>query len=145
MCVQSPHTEQHLVKEKLMRFGKTIATLAVLATGLSLSAFAKDKNETKVTFSDPIQVGSTQLKPGDYKLQWEGNGPDVQVQIVKGKNVVATVPAKLTENKTSLGTNAITTGTSGNTKTLNQVDFAGGKESLVFADSTATQATNGQQ
>jgi hypothetical protein len=128
-----------------MRFGKTIATLAVLATGLSLSAFAKDKNETKVTFSDPIQVGSTQLKPGDYKLQWEGNGPDVQVQIVKGKNVVATVPAKLTENKTSLGTNAITTGTSGNTKTLNQVDFAGGKESLVFADSTATQATNGQQ
>jgi hypothetical protein len=133
------------MKEKLMRFGKTIATLAVLATGLSLSAFAKDKNETKVTFSDPIQVGSTQLKPGDYKLQWEGNGPDVQVQIVKGKNVVATVPAKLTENKTSLGTNAITTGTSGNTKTLNQVDFAGGKESLVFADSTATQATNGQQ
>jgi hypothetical protein len=128
-----------------MKLGKSIATVAVLASGLSLSAFAKDKNETKVNFSDPIQVGSTQLKPGDYKLQWDGNGPDVQVKIVKGKDVLATVPAKLSANKVSLGTDAVTTGSSGNAKTLNQVDFAGGKESLVFADSTATQATNGQQ
>jgi hypothetical protein len=128
-----------------MKFGKSIAIVAVLASGLSLSAFAKDKNETKVTFSDAIQVGSTQLKAGDYKLQWDGNGPDVQVKVVKGKDVVATAPAKLTVNKASLGNDAVTTGVSGNSKTLTQVDFAGGKQSLVFGDSTATQATNGQQ
>jgi hypothetical protein len=37
------------------------------ASGLSLNAFA--------------QVSTTDLQPGDYTLQWEGNGPDVQVKV----------------------------------------------------------------
>ena len=74
-----------------MRFGKYIAIVAVLASSLSLNAFAKDKNETPVTFSEKVQIGSNEVKPGDYKLQWDGNGPDVQVKVVKGKDVVATV------------------------------------------------------
>jgi|HubBroStandDraft_6_1064221.scaffolds.fasta_scaffold48786_2 hypothetical protein len=127
-----------------MKLGRLIAIVAVLASGLTLSAFAKDKNETKVTFTDPIQVGSTQLKPGDYKLQWDGNGPDVQVKVVKGKDVVATVPAKLIENKSSLGTNSVTTGSNSNSKTLNQVDFDGGKQSLKFTQDNEMQAS-GQQ
>jgi hypothetical protein len=127
-----------------MKLGRLIAIVAVLASGLTLSAFAKDKNETKVTFTDPIQVGSTQLKPGDYKLQWDGNGPVVQVKVVKGKDVVATVPAKLIENKSSLGTNSVTTGSNSNSKTLNQVDFDGGKQSLKFTQDNEMQAS-GQQ
>jgi hypothetical protein len=126
-----------------MKFGRYLAIVAVLASGLSLSAFAKDKNETKVTFSDSVQVGSTQLKPGDYKLQWQGNGPDVQVQIVKGKDVVATVPAKLIENKASLGSNSVTTGSNSSTKTLDQVDFDNGRQSLKFGQGSM-QADNGQ-
>ena len=126
-----------------MKLGRYLAIVAVLASGLSLSAFAKDKNETKVTFSDPVQVGSTQLKPGDYKLQWQGNGPDVQVQIVKGKDVVATAPAKLIENKTSFGSNSVTTGSNSSTKTLDQVDFDNGRQSLKF-DQGSIQADNGQ-
>jgi hypothetical protein len=128
-----------------MKFVKSIAVVAVLASGLSLSAFAKDKNETKVTFSDPIQVGSTQLKPGDYKLQWDGNGPDVQVKVVKGKDVLATVPATLVENKVSLGTNAVTTGSNSSSKTLDEVDFDGGKQTLKFNANAAMQASGGQQ
>jgi len=126
-----------------MKFGKYIALLAFVATSLSLSAFAKDKNETKVTFADPIQIGSTQLKAGDYKLQWQGNGPDVQVQVVKGKDVVATVPAKLTANQQSTGNNSVTTGSANNAKTLDQVDFDGGKQSLKF-NQGSMQANNGQ-
>jgi hypothetical protein len=126
-----------------MKFGKYIALLAFVAASLSLSSFAKDKNETKVTFNDPIQVGSTQVKPGDYKLQWQGNGPDVQVQVVKGKDVVATAPAKLIANQQSTGNNSVTTGSANNTKTLDQVDFDGGKQSLKFSQS-AMEASNGQ-
>lgn len=128
-----------------MEFGKSIAVVAVLASGLSLSAFAKDKNETRVTFSDAVQVGSTQLKPGDYKLQWDGNGPDVQVKVIKGKDVVATVPATLVENKVSLGSNAVTTGSNNSAKTLDEVDFDGGKQSLKFNGNSAMQASGGQQ
>jgi hypothetical protein len=127
-----------------MKTGKYIAIVAVLASGLSLSAIAKDKNETRISLSDSVQVGATDLKPGDYTLQWEGDGPDVQVKVLKGKNVVATVPAKLAQG-TSGYANAITTRTVGNVKTLDEVDFAGGKQSLVFSDAGATQAANGQQ
>ena len=126
-----------------MKTGKYIAIVAVLASGLSLHAFAKDKNETRVTLPDAVQVGTTDLKPGDYTLQWEGNGPEVQVKVLKGKSVVATVPAKLAQG-TSGHANAITTRTVGNVKTLDEVDFAGGKQSLVFGEATATQSSSGQ-
>jgi hypothetical protein len=127
-----------------MKTGKYIAIVAVLASGLSLNAFAKDKNETRITLSDSAQVGTTDLKPGDYTLQWEGNGPDVQVKVLKGKNVVATVPAKLAQG-TSGYANAITTRTVNNVKTLDQVDFAGGKQTLVFGEAAATESSSGQQ
>ena len=127
-----------------MKTGKYIAIVAVLASGLSLSAIAKDKNETRISLSDSVQVGATDLKPGDYTLQWEGDGPDVQVKVLKGKNIVATVPAKLAQG-TSGYANAITTRTVGNMKTLDEVDFGGGKQSLVFGDATATQSSSGQQ
>jgi hypothetical protein len=127
-----------------MKTGKYVAIVAVLASGLSLSAIAKDKNETRISLSDSVQVGATDLKPGDYTLQWEGDGPDVQVKVLKGKNVVATVPAKLAQG-TSGYANAITTRTVGNVKTLDEVDFAGGKQSLVFGEASTTQSSSGQQ
>lgn len=130
-----------------MKFGKYIAIAAVLVSSASLNAFAKDKNETRVTLSEKVQVGSTELNPGDYKLQWEGNGPDVQVKVVSGKNVVATVPAKLLANPSARGVNAIQTRNNANVMQLQQVDFAGGRQSLVFGEATATENTsgNGQQ
>ena len=128
-----------------MKTVKYIAIVAVLASGLSLSAFAKDKNETRVTFSDSVQVGTTDLKPGNYTLHWEGNGPDVQVKVLKGKNVVATVPAKLAQANGGQRADAIMTRTVGNVQTLDEVDFAGGKQSLVFGEATATDSSSGQQ
>jgi hypothetical protein len=126
-----------------MKTGKYIAIVAVLASGLSLNALANDKNETRITLSDSVQVGTTDLKPGDYTLQWDGNGPDVQVKVLKGKNVVATVPAKLTQGKSGYS-NALTMRAVGNVKTLDEVNFAGGKQSLVFGEATATQSSSGQ-
>jgi hypothetical protein len=126
-----------------MRFGKYIAIAAVLISSMSLNAFAKDKNEMQVTFSEKVQVGSTEVKPGTYKLQWEGNGPDVQVKVVSGKDVVATVPAKLLANPSAKGVDAILTRDNANVNQLEQVDFAKGRQSLVFGEAAATQNTSG--
>jgi hypothetical protein len=115
-----------------MKFGKYIALLAVVTFGLSLGAFAKDQNQGKFTLSEPAQVGSTQLQAGNYKAAWEGTGSDVQVKILQGKNVVATTSAKLVDK--SLGTDAVTLGAGNSgTKTLDEIDFAGKKQSLVFS------------
>ena len=128
-----------------MKSGKYIAVVAVLASGLSLSAFAKDKNETRITLSHSVQVGMTQLKPGDYKLQWDGSGSNVQVKFLQGKEVVATVPAKLGQAKNPQGVDAIETSDVSNVSTLNRIDFARGKQSMDFTQATASDSASGQQ
>ena len=47
-----------------------------------------------------MTVNGTTLQPGEYKVQWEGNGPNVEVSILHGKNVVAKVPAHVVELET---------------------------------------------
>jgi hypothetical protein len=68
------------------------AFLSMLALLSPLSAFARDKNQHSVEILDSVQVGSTQLKPGNYKVEWQGSGPEVQVNFVRDGKTVATVP-----------------------------------------------------
>jgi hypothetical protein len=124
-----------------MKLVKCLAILATLTLGLSLSAFAKDKNQGKFVLSDEAQVGSTQLKPGEYKVQWDGSGDAVQVKILQGKNVVATTTAKLVEQRNAAQADAVTLDTGGNMKTLKEIDFGNRKEALVF---TGNQGSPGQ-
>lgn len=114
-----------------MKFMKYSAVLALVAFSLSLGAFAKDKNEGKFTLSNPASVGSTQLRPGDYKVTWEGSGSDVQVKILQGKNVVATSSAKLVDNPTRQ--DSVTVSGDSGARTIDQIDFSSGHKSLVFA------------
>jgi hypothetical protein len=118
-----------------MKSMKYVALLALVASSLTLGAFAKDKNEGKFTLSDSVQLGSTQLKSGDYKAVWEGTGADVQVKILQGKNVLATTPAKLVDKSTSQ--DSVSLGNANGKKTLLEIDFGGLRKSLVF-DSTVT-------
>jgi hypothetical protein len=60
---------------------------------LATSAFAETK--AQLHLQSAASINGTQLKAGDYKLQWDGTGPNVEVSILKGKNVVAKTSAKL--------------------------------------------------
>lgn len=85
-------------------------------------SFAADKNSTKVQFDQPTKVAGTQLAPGQYRLTWEGNGPDVTVTFLDGKKTVATAPARLVNASTSEP--AIETGTAPDkTQILKAVDL----------------------
>ena len=66
-----------------------------LALLLASSAFAATK--ASLQLSNPVMVNGTKLKPGDYKVEWEGTGPNVELSIMQGKNVVAKVPAHVVE------------------------------------------------
>jgi hypothetical protein len=60
------------------------------------SAFAANKGNLQLEY--PVTVnGTTALKPGDYKVQWQGNGPNVELSIIQGKNIIAKVPARVVE------------------------------------------------
>jgi ABC-type thiamine transport system substrate-binding protein len=118
-----------------MKEVKYAALLSMVALLFSVSALARDKNQHSVNISDSVQVGGKQLEPGSYKVEWQGNGPEIQVNFVRNGKTVATVPGtlktdgKVTQDDVVIGT------TSTNTKTLEEIDFGRNKESLVFEQS----------
>ena len=100
---------------------------------LPASSFAKDKNQGNLKLFDPVQVGSSRLEPGDYKVQWNGAGPTVNVDILQNNKTVATTSAKLV-GYTS-GYDAVVTEPAtdnAQAKRLEEIDFGKQKEGLKF-------------
>src|ERR1700721_233159 len=78
-----------------MKFVERLTSFAIVALVLSLSAFAKDGHSGKFTLSETVQVGSTQLAPGDYKAEWNGPANDVKIDFIKNGKTVATTQGKI--------------------------------------------------
>jgi hypothetical protein len=113
-----------------MKLPNYVALLSILAVLSPLSAFARDKNQHSVNIPDAVQVGSTQLQPGNYKVEWQGTGPAVQVAFVRNGKTVATVPGTLKTNDDEVIQDAVLTDSVN--KTLDEIDFRHEKEALVF-------------
>ena len=119
-----------------MKFATVSRSLMMgLALLLASSAFAATKAE--LTLHNPTIVNGAKLKPGEYKLQWEGSGPNVEVSIMQGKTVVAKVPAKLVDLKTPAQNNAaLVKNNDDGTSTLAGARFEGKKFALDLDDSS---------
>jgi hypothetical protein len=117
-----------------MKHVNLLALLSTLALLFPYSALARDKNQHSVDIGDTVRVGSTQLKPGSYKIEWQGTGSTVQVRFLKDGKTVATAPATLrTNDKQLTQDDVLVDEKSSNTKTLDEIDFSHQKEALVFA------------
>jgi hypothetical protein len=131
---QREESIQKLIKEEIMK-AKYLRHLVVLSTlTLPLAVSAQD-NKHSVDITDAVQIGSTQLTPGTYKLEWQGTGPVIQVSFqYRGKSVV-TVPATLKTNDDQVTQNEIVTEAAtagGSTRVLKEIDFGHQKQALVF-------------
>jgi len=117
-----------------MKFATVTKSLVMgLVLLLAGSAFAASK--ASLTLNHETTVNGTKLKAGDYKLQWDGSGPDVEVSIVRGKNVVAKVPAKVVDlNSSAANDAAVIKNNSDGTSTLAGVRFAGKKFALELGE-----------
>jgi len=104
-----------------------------LALLLASSAFALTKGNLQL--SNAVIVNGATLKAGDYKVQWEGSGPNVELSILQGKNVVAKVPAHVVELQTPASNNAaVTRSNSSGPNSLTGVRFEGKKTALELGD-----------
>jgi hypothetical protein len=65
---------------------------------LSIPALAASNSQT-VSLPHAVQVGSSQLPAGDYKVTWTGSGDSAQVTLAKKGVQSVTVPAKVVEQK----------------------------------------------
>ena len=110
---------------------------AVMGSALLLvsSAFAATKAD--MTLQSPTTINGAKLKPGDYKLQWEGSGPNVEVSIQQGKKVIAKVPAKVVDLNFPSQNNAAVLKMNGDgTSTLAGARFEGKKFALEIGESS---------
>jgi hypothetical protein len=96
-----------------------VVAIALLTPSL---AFGGTKNAANFELDQSVTVSGTQLAPGQYKLTWEGNGPDVTVSFAEGKKTIATAHAKLVSSRNN--EDAIDTSTAADNKTvLNAIDL----------------------
>jgi hypothetical protein len=52
---------------------KSVRLVSMIACALLLStlAFARDQHQGKMDLMETVQLGSTQLQPGHYKVEWQ--------------------------------------------------------------------------
>ncbi|HXZ79096.1 MAG TPA: hypothetical protein VEG30_04145 [Terriglobales bacterium] len=112
-----------------------ITVLLTLVFALTAVSMAAGKNSASVNIPNTAKVGDTQLKPGDYKVEWDGTGPDVQVSFLQGKNTVATAPAKLVQQSNPYYGAIETTGNDDSSRVINAIDLK--NRSLVFTQAAA--------
>jgi hypothetical protein len=78
-----------------MKASRVFSLLLGSSMMLSASAFAGNTNKKSLHLDQSVTVEGKVLAPGDYKFEWGGTGPDVKVDILKGKETVASVPARV--------------------------------------------------
>jgi hypothetical protein len=124
--------KEEIVKTKYLQYLTVLSTLALL---FPLGALARN-NAHSVQIFDVVQIGSTQLRPGNYKVEWQGTGPAVQVSFRQNGKTVVTVPATLKTNDDQVTQDSIKIeATTADTTELKEIDFGRQKEALVFYQS----------
>jgi len=120
-----------------MSMRSAMALPLALVLLVPLRAFARPKNEHSVVIAESVQVGSTQLKPGTYKVEWEGNGPSLRVSFMENGKTVATAEGKMVDKDRPSLYDDIVVGTAGKSQTLKEISFRGKKETLVITSDQA--------
>ncbi len=118
-----------------MKFATVSKSLVMgLALLLASSAFAATK--ANLHLNNPTTVNGTKLKPGDYKLEWDGTGPDVQVSIMQGKTVLAKTTGKVVDlSSPAANSAAVVTHNGDGTANLSGARFEGKKFALELGES----------
>ena len=119
-----------------MKFA-TVAKSLVMGLALLLASSAFATTKATLSLQSSTTVNGAQLKPGEYKLLWEGSGPNVEVSIMQGKKVVAKVPAKVVDlNAPSQNDAAVVKRNDDGTSTLSGIRFEHKKFALELGESS---------
>ena len=99
------------------------------ALALSVAAMASAKSYD-VKLYTTMQAGSSQLAPGEYKLQVEGTNATFTAMDTR-KSV--TVPVKIENANTKYNVTAVDTSQQGNTVQIKSIELGGSKTRLEFS------------
>ena len=91
---------------KLSFLAAVLATAGLFFAGVAVSAEA---NKMTVHIDQRVTVDGKILDTGKYTADWSGEGPNVQVTLLHGKDTVATFPAQIKQEPSPNSTDAIGT------------------------------------
>jgi flagellar basal body P-ring protein FlgI len=121
----------HLMKSLL----QYVASFVILGLLLSAAAFAKDSHSGNVSLSDSIRIGSTQLAPGDYKVEWNGPPNNLKIDFLRHGKTVATAEGQIKDLPERAPYDAvILKNLNDNTKVLDEIEFGNRTEALQLAN-----------
>jgi hypothetical protein len=89
-----------------MKFSKLVIAFGTVLLLLPLSAFA-EQGHINFTLINPARVGAKTLKAGRYKMEWNGQGQNVSVDIMRSGKTVATAQGALVPQKYKSQYNAV--------------------------------------
>ena len=113
-----------------------------LALLLATSGFAANKGSLQV--DNPVTINGKPLAAGEYTVKWDGAGPNVELNIMKGKNVVATVPARMLDlEQLPVRDSIITSVNSEGHKSVNEIRFSGKKYAFAVNAESAKAESSG--
>ena len=129
------------------KFGPKFVPATAVILGMTMllgaSAFAAEKGSMRL--NDPVTVSGQTLTPGNYKVEWTGGGPDVELSILQGKRVVAKVPAHAVQWHMAANADAaLTKKDNSGANTLIGLQFQGKKTSLELDEAGGAAAGSGQ-
>jgi hypothetical protein len=118
-----------------MGYMKYISLSALIAFMLSVTAFAKNADSGTFTLDNTVQVGSTQLAPGNYKAEWSGPANAVKVEISQRGKTVATTEGRIKSLQQPSPYSAVIVKQApdnSNQKAISEIDFNHRSEALVI-------------
>lgn len=119
-----------------MKFA-TVSKSVVMGLALLLASSAFAATKANLTLTSPTTVNGTKLKAGDYKLEWDGTGPNVEVSVMQGKKVITKVPAKVVDlTSPSANDAAVVSRNDDGSSTLSGARFQGKKYALELGQSS---------
>lgn len=115
----------------------TVSKSAVMGLAVLLASSAFAATKANLVLNNPTSINGTQLKAGEYKLEWDGTGPNVEVSVLQGKKVVAKIPAKVVDLPSASQNNAaVVTKNGDGTSSLSGARFQGKKYALEVGQSS---------
>ncbi|HEX5228148.1 MAG TPA: hypothetical protein VFW44_10580 [Bryobacteraceae bacterium] len=112
-----------------MKLTKWMLGACVFSLGIATAA------TYHVRIADPTWVGQTQLKPGEYNVNVEGD----KVTFKMGKNVVS-VPAKVETNTRKFSDTQMDVKTENGQPQLKEIDLGGTTSKVKFGQSAPVEA-----
>jgi hypothetical protein len=106
--------------------------MALLAATVLLAATAlAETNKGAMFLGQTTSVAGKQLAGGNYKVQWEGSGDQVELKVYKGKDVVASAPARVLKLDQAFGSDSsVVTKNDDGSMSLSEIRFSGKKFAL---------------